>query len=147
MIRAFSTWLEQRDWDEGATLMLFGAAIGLAGGLGVVGFYRLIDLAHVALIRFPQSHLPVFGQAVYLPLLTGLGVWSAWLVVQRGRIPDGQNVPDVQLAVAKRDGEIRFRPVAARTVASALTLGSGASAGSEGPVAVLGATLGSTVGR
>ena len=147
MIKGFLTWLERRDWDEGATLMMFGALIGLAGGLSVVAFYRLIDLAHFALIRWPAARLPVPGQAVYLPLLTAIGVWSAWFVVYRTRIPDGQNVPDVQLAVAKRDGEIRVRPVAVRTVASALTLGSGASAGSEGPVAVLGATLGSLVGR
>jgi chloride channel protein, CIC family len=84
---------------------------------------------------------------VYLPVLTGLGVWSAWFLVRRTHTPDGQSVPDVQLAVAKRDGEIRFRPVIVRTLASALTLGSGASAGSEGPVAVLGAALGSLTGR
>jgi CIC family chloride channel protein len=34
-----------------------------------------------------------------------------------------------------------------RTIASALTLGSGASAGSEGPVAVLGAATGAAIGR
>jgi chloride channel protein, CIC family len=147
MIEAFLAWLEKRDWDEGATLMVFGALIGLAGGLSVVAFYRLIDLAHLALIQWPEQRLPVVGQAVYRPLLTAIGVWSAWFVVHRTRTPDGQSVPDVQLAVAKRDGQIAVRPVAVRTVASALTLGSGASAGSEGPVAVLGATLGSLVGR
>jgi len=146
-MNGFLAWLEQRDWDEGATLMVFGGFIGLAGGLSVVAFYRLIDLAHFALIRWPETRLPAAGQAVYLPLLTGIGVWSAWFVVHRTRTPDGQNVPDVQLAVAKRDGQIQVRPVGVRTLASALTLGSGASAGSEGPVAVLGATLGSLVGR
>src|SRR5215831_1256363 len=146
MITAFLTWLEHRDWDEGASLMVFGALIGIAAGLGVVGFYRLIDLAHFALIRLPQNKLPSVGQAIYLPLLTGLGVWTAWFLVHRTRIPDGQSVPDVQLAVAKRDGQIPLYPVAIRTLASALTLGSGASAGSEGPVAVLGSTLGSVVG-
>lgn len=147
MMNGFLAWLEQRDWDEGATLMVFGGFIGLAGGLSVVAFYRLIDLAHFALIRWPEARLPAAGQAVYLPLLTGIGVWSAWFVVHRTRTPGGQNVPDVQLAVAKGDGQIRVRPVGVRTLASALTLGSGASAGSEGPVAVLGATLGSLVGR
>ncbi len=147
MIKGFLAWLERRDWDEGATLMVFGALIGLAGGLSVVGFYRLIDLAHFALIRWPEARLPLVGQAVYLPLLTAIGVWSAWFGVRRTRTPDGQNVPDVQLAVAKRDGEIRVRPVAVRTVAVGAHAGSGASAGSEGPVAVLGATLGSLVGQ
>ena len=140
-------WIEQRDWDEGATLMVFGAAIGAVSGLAVVGFYRLIDLSHFLLIRLPESHLPIVGQALYAPLLTGFGLWAAWFVVHRSRIPGGQNVPDVQLAIAKRDGVIRSGPVAVRTIASAITLGSGGSAGSEGPVAVLSATVGSAIGR
>jgi CIC family chloride channel protein len=116
-------------------------------GLAVVGFYRLIDLSHFVLIRLPESHLPIVGQTLYAPILTGFGLWAAWFVVHRTRIPGGQNVPDVQLAIAKRDGIIRSGPVAIRTVASAITLGSGGSAGSEGPVAVLSATVGSAIGR
>ena len=140
-------WTERRDWDEGATLMVFGALIGAVSGLAVVGFYRLIDLSHFLLIQLPESHLPIVGQALYAPLLTGFGLWAAWFVVRRTGISEGQNVPDVQLAIAKRDGVIRSGPVAVRTIASAITLGSGGSAGSEGPVATLSATLGSAIGR
>ncbi|HTI64189.1 MAG TPA: chloride channel protein [Gemmatimonadaceae bacterium] len=140
-------WIERRDWDEGATLMVFGALIGGMSGLSVVGFYRLIDLSHFILIQLPESHLPIVGQALYAPILTGFGLWAAWFVVRRSHIPDGQNVPDVQLAIAKRDGVIRSGPVAVRTIASAITLGSGGSAGSEGPVATLSATVGSAIGR
>jgi chloride channel protein, CIC family len=140
-------WLERRDWDEGATLMVFGVVIGLITGLTVVGFYRMIDLANLIVIRFPEAHLATAVHALYQPALTAIGLWGAWFVVRRSGIPEGQNVPDVQLAVAKRDGRIRSAPVVARTVASALTLGSGGSAGSEGPVAVLGATVGSALGK
>jgi len=147
MMQRLLAWLERRDWDEGATLMVFGSLIGVVSGLGVVGFYRLIDLAHLVFIQLPEAHLPFVGLTFYRPLLTGLGVWAAWFVVRRAKIPEGQNVPDVQLAVAKHDGLIRSGPVIVRTVSSAFTLGSGASAGSEGPVAVLGATLGSVLGR
>lgn len=136
-----------REWDEGTVLILAGAAIGVAGGLSVVLFYRLIDLSHLVFIAWAGSHLPRALRLVYWPLLTALGLFAAWLVVRRTGIPEGQNVPDVQVAVAKREGEIPGRPVAARTLASAITLGSGGSAGSEGPVAVLGAMLGSVVSR
>src|SRR5690606_6888205 len=44
-------------------------------------------------------------------------------------------------------GRIPARPVAYRTLAAAVTLGSGGSAGSEGPVATLGGGLGSALGR
>lgn len=135
------------DWDEGAVLMVFGGVIGVAVGLGVVGFYRLVDLAYQGFATLPASRLGPFEKALYRPLLTAAGLWVAWALVRRSHIPDGQNVPDVQLAVAKRGGDVPVRPVAVRTVASAVTLGSGGSAGSEGPVAVLGAALGSVLGR
>jgi hypothetical protein len=32
------TLISRSDWDEGALLMVFGLMIGIAGGLGVVGF-------------------------------------------------------------------------------------------------------------
>lgn len=140
-------WLKRREVDEGVTLMVFGAVIGVVGGLAAVGFYHLIDLSYLVFVRWPEAHLPVYAHAAYLPLLTAVGIWAAWFVVRRGRIPDGQNVPDVQLAVAKRDGVIRGFPVVIRTLASAFTLGSGGSAGSEGPVAVLGSLTGSALGR
>ena len=140
-------WVKRREVDEGTTLMIMGAFVGVAGGLAVVGFYRLIDLSHLVFIAWPESYLPRFAHVIYLPVLTAAGLWAAWYVVRRTRIPEGQNVPDVQLAVAKRDGKIRIFPVIVRTIASAFTLGSGGSAGAEGPVAVLGSSLGSSLGR
>jgi CIC family chloride channel protein len=141
------TAFERLDWDEGGVLMLFGALIGVAGGLGVVLFYRLIDLCYAAFVLWPESRFDALRSPVYFPLLTAAGVWAAWALVRRTCTPEGQNVPDVQLAVAKRGGWISGGPVAVRTLASAVTLGSGGSAGSEGPVAVLGAALGSALGR
>ncbi len=135
------------EWDEGAVLMVFGGVIGVAVGLGVVGFYRLVDLAYQGFAVIPMRRLGTFENAFYRPLLTAAGLWVAWALVRHSHIPDGQNVPDVQLAVAKRGGDVPVRPVAVRTVASAVTLGSGGSAGSEGPVAVLGAALGSVLGK
>jgi chloride channel protein, CIC family len=135
------------DWDEGVLLLVAGALIGIVGGLAVVGFYGLIDLAYIGFVSWPRRLIGPFGAALYLPALTGLGVWAAWFIVKRTHTPDGQNVADVQLDVAKRHGVVKSRPVAVRTLVSAITLGSGGSAGSEGPVAVLGAAVGSAFGR
>src|SRR5690606_23767915 len=52
-----------------------------------------------------------------------------------------------QAAVEHRGGRIAPRPALGRTLASAITIGGGGSAGSEGPVVVIGATLGSWLGR
>jgi chloride channel protein, CIC family len=140
-------WVHDRDLDEGAPLMVIGSVIGVIAGLGIVVFYLLIDASYAVLMAWPERHIPWVGQAILRVMVTSVGVWLAWFIVRRGRAGEGQNIPDIQLAVARSSGAVRVRPVMARTVASAVTLGSGGSVGSEGPVAVLGATVGSTLGR
>jgi CIC family chloride channel protein len=128
--------------------MVVAVAVGTASALGVVVFYKLIDLAFTVFFRFPGEHVSRSVFAAYRPLVTSIGFISAWALMRRlGRGADGMNVPDVQLAVARRGGYLSVRAAAARTAASAVTLGSGGSAGSEGPVAVLGSTIGSWLGR
>ncbi len=139
------TLISRSDWDEGALLMVFGLIIGIAGGLGVVGFYHLIDLAYEFFIVWMGNRVGVTAHVAYRPFLTALGLWVAWAMVRR--IPDGQNVASLKLAVAKRGGIVHLRPSSIRTVASAVTLGSGGSAGSEGPTAVIGSAIGSAIGR
>ncbi len=72
---------------------------------------------------------------------------AAFLWRRVGRGDDGLTVPDVQLAVARRNGVVRVGRAAGRTLAAAITVGGGGSAGSEGPVAVLGAAAGSVLAR
>ncbi len=59
----------------------------------------------------------------------------------------GHGVPEVMEAVAMRGGRIRARVAAAKVVASALTIGTGGSAGREGPIVQVGSALGSTLGQ
>lgn len=133
--------------SENAILLVFALVIGAAGAMGVVGFYKLIDLAYDAFVRIPSERLSREDFLAYRPMLTGSGFLIAWWVMHRlGCGHDGMTVPDVQYAVARRDGRIPTRPTLARTAASAVTLGSGGSAGSEGPVAVLGSMIGSWLG-
>jgi CIC family chloride channel protein len=139
------TLISLSDWDEGALLMVFGLIIGVAGGLGVVAFYHLIDLAYGFFIVWMGDKVGVTSHVAYRPFLTALGLWVAWAMVRR--IPDGQNVASLKLAVAKLGGVVHLRPSVIRTVASAVTLGSGGSAGSEGPTAVIGSAIGSAIGR
>lgn len=139
---------ERLDLSENAILLVFAVAIGCAAALGVVAFYWLIDLAYHVLFVLPGRFLRGIDLLAWRPVITALGLLSAWWIMQHiGHGKEGQNVPDVQLAVARRGGAIETRPALARTAASAVTLGGGGSAGSEGPVAVLGATVGSFVGQ
>ncbi|MBI4540788.1 MAG: chloride channel protein [Gemmatimonadetes bacterium] len=145
---AFVRWFNGLEVGENAVLLGFALAIGVIGALGVVAFYRLIDLAYISFFEWPATHLSRQDFLAYRPLLTGAGIAVAWWTMERfGSGLQGLNVPDVQLAVARRGGDIPTRPAFARTAASAITLGAGGSAGSEGPVAVLGSALASLLGR
>jgi CIC family chloride channel protein len=144
----FADWFNAFRFNENTILLGFAVAIGLAGGLGVVAFYRLIDLAYWVLYLTPAVFLTQSGILAYRPLLTGMGLTFAYLIMRGpGRGHEGLNVPDVQRAVAREGGRLPIRPTLARTAASAVTMGSGGAAGSEGPVAVLGAALASFLGR
>src|SRR5690349_9668546 len=92
-------WIHTRDLDEGISLVIIGAIIGVAAGLGVVGFYLLIDGSYAVLTAWPQRHIPWIGQAILRVAFTSIGVWLAWFITKRARAGEGQNVPDVQLAV------------------------------------------------
>ncbi len=131
-----------------ATLVVFAVPIGIFTALAVILFYRGIALAHLGLITVPALLLPELGLLAFRPIVTGIAfALASWTMKVLGRGDDGLNVPDVQAAVAHRGGRIAPRPALARTLASAITIGGGGSAGSEGPVVVIGATLGSWLGR
>ena len=141
-------WVNGQELDENTILLAFAVAIGLLGAGGVVAFYRLIDVAYAAFTRWPASFLSPGDLLVYRPLFTAAGLALAWSIGERtARGGEGPTIPTVQLAVARRNGDVPFGPALGRTAASAVTLGAGGSAGSEGPVAVLGATFGSFLGR
>lgn len=144
----FTDWFNSLDLDENTILLAFAVAIGIAGALGVVAFYRLIDLAYYLLYLIPALYLTRQGFLAYRPLLTAAGLSIAWMIMRGpGRGYDGANVPDVRRAIAREGGRIAAQPALARTAASAVTLGAGGAAGSEGPVAVLGAAAASFLGR
>lgn len=128
--------------------MVFSVVVGAGAALGVVVFYKLIDVAFALFFQIPSDRVSRNVFLAYRPIITALGLISAWLIVRRfGRGVDGPSVPDVQLAIARRGGYLPARPAIVRTAASAVTMGSGGSAGSEGPVAVLGSAIGSWMGR
>lgn len=130
------------------TLVAFAVVIGIGSALGVLAFYKGIALAHSALIVAPALVLPELGLLAFRPVVTAVTfAVASWTMRVVGRAHDGMNVPDIQAAVEHRGGRIAPRPALGRTLASAITIGGGGSAGAEGPVVVIGAALGSWLGR
>lgn len=132
--------------DENTLLIGFALVIGTAVGVAVIVFYKLIDLAQGAALS-AVGRLTGFGSAaIVLVVIAGLAL--ARLLVRWGaQDSEGENIPDVMLSVAKRGGTVHSRPVAVKTAAAALAIGTGGSVGAEGPVAVAGSALGSSIGR
>lgn len=151
---AMGGWDEFVDWfgtlnlSENAVLLIFAAVIGVAAALGIVAFYSLVDLSDTLFIRWPGERVPQLRNPAYRPILTALGFVAASYVMRRwAPREDGFTVPDLKRRVVHEGGNVPTRPLVARSVASAVTLGAGGSVGVEGPAAVLGGGLGSALSR
>ncbi len=135
---------------EQAFMIAVAIVIGVLCGFGGVGFRYLVELMH--LVFWGDWHatpsylagLPVW-RLILIPALGGLIVGPiVYILVREAR---GHGVPEVMAAVATQDGVIRGRVALAKSFASAVTIGSGGSAGPEGPIIQIGSAIGSKVGQ
>ena len=132
--------------DENTLLLFFSLLIGSAVGLAVIAFFKLIDLVQLVSLSAVSRLANVPNVAILLVVVAGL--WLARMLVRFGTgDSSGENIPDVMRAVAKGGGVVHTTPVMIKTAATALAIGTGASVGPEGPVAVAGSALGSKIGR
>lgn len=137
-------------------LMALAVVIGAGAGVGAVVFRWCIQTfthlfsGHADYAAVPGAsnpHVPWLGPYFVLlaPVLGGLLYGP--LVNRFAKEARGHGVPEVMLAVAQRGGRISPKVAVVKTLASALTIGSGGSVGREGPIVQIGSALGSTLGR
>jgi CIC family chloride channel protein len=134
--------------------------IGAVSGVGSILFYEAISLTSTILLGgvtgfFPPSPVGEGGSlgsapsSLYLiPLITTLGGLGSGILVY-GFAPEaeGHGTDAAIDAFHNKKGEIRSRIPLVKLLASALTIGSGGSAGREGPTAQIGAGFGSFLSR
>lgn len=125
-------------------LILLALAIGAGTALGAVAFIWLLE--RVAGLRdWLQLEM---GLVLGLLLVMGTAGFLVGFIIDRwAREAKGHGVPEVMEAMLLRGGRIRTRVAAAKVLASALTIGSGGSAGREGPIVQVGSAIGSGVGQ
>lgn len=133
----------------GATRKLLALAllVGLITGLVSCVFQWLID-AIAGIAYGAQGSIftgPWRWAVLFIPALGGLLV--GLLVTRFAREARGHGVPEVMLAVARRGGKIRPVVGVVKALASAICIGSGGSAGKEGPIVQIGSAFGSSVGQ
>lgn len=124
--------------------------IGILGAMGAIGFRYLIKLSHRSFFQTWEYSLEIVHAMPWywrlaLPVLGGLLVGP--IVQFVAREVRGSGIPEVMESVATRGGAIRPRVILAKTVAAAITIGSGGSAGREGPIVQIGSAIGSAYGQ
>lgn len=129
--------------------------VGVIAGLGAWVFRMLIGAVHNLLflgVLEPDydtnQHTPdsPWGPLVILAPVVGAAL-VAWLVQTWAKEAKGHGVPEVMDAIHYREG--RIRPVVAlvKSLASAISIGSGGAVGREGPIIQIGSSFGSTLGQ
>jgi len=131
------------------TAVLLGTAfiVGAGTGLGAVVFIRLIVLVQRLFFEGGESLLGFAGRGIFILAPAVGGLLAGPVIAYFAREAKGHGVPEVMQAIALQGGRIRPRVVLAKVVASALCIGSGGSAGREGPIVQVGAALGSSFGQ
>lgn len=133
-------------------LLLMAAVVGIVTGLGAIGFTALIRYFNRLFFgmtdQFLSSALGGAGFHYWTPIVPMLGgLLVGPIVYYFAKEAKGHGVPEVMNAVARLGGVIRPRVALAKTVASAICIGSGGSAGREGPIVQIGSAMGSTVAQ
>lgn len=142
-----------RDVLDSAGEPRFVAAAGIVGaltGLFSIAFAELIEAVQWLAIGAPDLASYVLPwvprwRVLLAPAVGGLlvGLVGRYLSSE----VRGHGVPEVMEAVALRGGRMRRRVAFTKSLASALTIGTGGSVGREGPIVQIGAAVGSASGQ
>lgn len=141
---------------------LLSLGVGIAAGIGAIVF----DVLGQTVGRFVLTQFSGFSPsgakgefhlfhpdhaevsfAALLGIMIGGGLLSGWLVYTFAPEAEGHGTDGAIDAFHEKRGNISFRVAIVKTLASAITLGTAGSGGREGPIAQIGAALGSWLGQ
>lgn len=140
---------------------LIGIIIGIIAGFGALALYSAIDLITIYLFQnltgftLPRSGI-VSGTSLYsfptnykfylIPVSIVIGgLISGFIIFKFAPEAEGHGTDAAIDAFHNKQGKIRKRIPLVKTIASAITIGSGGSAGREGPTAQIAAGFGSMI--
>ena len=126
-------------------MMVVAGVVGAGAGLGAVVLIKSIDYISEAVARLDVvGPLPWLWPLILIPIAL-MASW--WLTKTFASEAAGHGVPQILAAITVAGGYIRWIVGPLKIIASAITIGAGGTAGREGPIAQIGAGLGSFVGR
>ncbi len=140
-----------------AKWLAYGVMIGVASGLGAIVFeYGLEGTAHLFITNILDHHPPppgeltiapggsIVGNRWFLLIVPTLGALiSGFLVYTFAPEAEGHGTDAVIRSFHRQEGRVRHRVPIIKSIASMLVIGTGGSAGREGPIAQIGSGVGS----
>ncbi|MCH8165657.1 MAG: chloride channel protein [Planctomycetes bacterium] len=129
----------ERDWY----LVLVAAAIGIITAGVALAFMKTIHLTVEAAERLPANAL-----LWMIPLVPMVGGLLAGIIVYfLAGEARGHGVPEVLYSIHRKKSRIKLRVAIAKWMSAICTIGSGGSAGAEGPIVQIGSAMGSKIGQ
>ena len=154
-LRSFLQGFELRSTGK---WFLLSSLVGIAAGVGAIAFQVLSQAVSYFTISMIAGYAPgeAAGEYHYLhstpgtfqpwllvAVMVGGGLVSGWLVYTFAPEAEGHGTDAAINAFHNNRGQVRTRIPIIKTLASAVTLGTGGSGGREGPIAQIGAGFGS----
>lgn len=133
--------------------VVLSAVVGVLGGVAAWLFKEMTALARHWLFQQPSG---IAGEGLLatragwfwaLAIPTAGGGLVGWLIYRYAPEAEGHGTDSVIRAFHRMKGVVRRRVIALKALTSAITIGSGGSAGQEGPVAQVGAGIGSGIAQ
>lgn len=148
-LRVFLTrHLARLGFRDDSFLAVLAVFIGAITGAASVGFHQLITLVRNRLYLTAGEDFLYHGGLpllIVFPMLGGLAVGLISQYLFRTR--EGHGVVDVMESVVKTSGFQRPLTALEKIITSGITIGSGGSAGAEGPIVQIGAGIASGIGQ
>ena len=146
------TWIKRFSISGYTFLIFIALLIGLLGGFGNFIFRKCIEFSHQHIFLKGWEFFQISKGGWYrlstplLPMIGGLLLIPLAFVFKPGRVY-GFGFPYFLVQVNIQGGVIMARNILAKVLAAGITLGTGGSAGQEGPIAQIGGTIGSVFGQ
>jgi chloride channel protein, CIC family len=137
--------------DEGTFLIVSSVLVGVLAAAANIMFRSSLQFVHTFIFVRGSALLGIGDDGwrrILLPLLPMAGalLLIPFSLLFPGEV-NGYGFARYLETVNIKGGFLKFRNILLKTIAPALTIGTGGSAGVEGPIAIIGGTVGSTVGR
>jgi len=142
--------LERLRLTEHTFMIIIAIIIGVLAGFAAIGIRALIQvISNISFTGDGNLLENIMSTSWYLiiliPIIGGLIVGP--IIHFFAPEAKGHGVPEVMQAILLKGGVIRGRVAFVKTIASAITIGTGGSVGREGPIIQIGSSIGSIIGQ